>query len=124
MFAAGALAMACAGYHESSAGGEVISASDAAKTVVLNARNLGTSPVLLQTLEDGRMVVIGSVPAQDSASFLLDPTLFPTARLFIRASAQAGYQRVAVGPLAAGKGDQIDLTLQEGLTGSQANVRR
>ena len=54
----------------------------------------------------------------------MDRNLFPTANLFIAAFAQAGGQRVIVGPLAAGRGESIDLTVQEGLTGSQARVHR
>jgi hypothetical protein len=122
--AAVSLGVACARYSERSAGGEVISASDAAATVVLHVKNLGTSPVELRSVESGRSTFIGSVGAQDTTSVLLDPNLFPTARLFIAAVAQAGGQRALVGPLAAGKGDHIDLTVQEGLIGSRANVRR
>ncbi len=115
---------ACARYHESSAGGEVISAGEAAETVVLHVRNLGLNTVELRAIEDGRSRFIASVSAHDTSSILLDRLLFPTASLFIAAYAQAGAQRVVVGPLAAGKGDEIDLTVQEGLTGSQANVHR
>ena len=121
---AAAAGTACGGYRERSAGGDVISASDAAATVVLHVRNLGISPVALNTVQDGKSIFVGTVRAQDTTSLLLDPTLFPTARLFIRASAQAGGERVVVGPLGAGRGDQIDLTLEEGLIGSQARVRR
>lgn len=118
------LASGCASSRQASAGGDVISASDAAATVVLHVKNLGINPVALNSLQDGKSVFIGTVPAQDTASLLLDPTLFPTARLFIRATARAGGERVVVGPLAAGKGDEIDLTLEEGLIGSKAQVRR
>ena len=121
---AAVVAAACGGYREAAAGGEVVSASDAAATVVLHVKNLGTSAVALNSVQDGKSLFIGSVPAQDTTSLLLDPNLFPTARLFIRASAQGGGQRVLVGPLAAGKGDQIELTLEEGLIGSKAQVRR
>ncbi len=120
----GALVVGCARYHESSAGGEVISPGDADATVVLHVQNLGLRMVELRAIQDGQSRFIGAVGAQDTASLLLDPLLFPTANLFIGAYAQAGGQRVVVGPLAAGKGDQIDLTVQEGLVGSQANVRR
>jgi hypothetical protein len=118
------LGTACARYHESSAGGEVISARDAAETVVLHVQNLGLNTVELRAIQDGRSRFIASVGAHDTSSILLDPMLFPTASLFIAAYAQAGVQRVVVGPLAAGKGDEIDLTVQEGLIGSQANVHR
>ena len=123
LLTAAIVAAGCAG-HQGTAGGEVISASDAAATVVLHVRNLGTNPVTLNTVQDGKSLFVGSVPAQDTASILLDPMLFPTARLFIRATARAGGERVMVGPLAAGKGDEIDLTVEEGLIGSQAQVRR
>jgi hypothetical protein len=115
---------ACASYHESSAGGEVISARDAAETVVLHVQNLGLNTVELRAIQDGQSRFIASVSARDTSSILLDPLLFPTANLFIAAYAEAGAQRVVVGPLAAGKGDKIDLTVQEGLIGSQANVHR
>lgn len=118
------LGAACAHYSESSAGGEVISPSDAAATVVLHVKNLSQSPVELRSIQDGQSIFVGSVGAQDSTSILLDPTLFPTARLFLAALAHAGGQRVVVGPLAAGRGDRIDFTVQEGLVGSQAFVRR
>ncbi len=124
MLVAALIGGACARYHESSAGGEVISAQDAAATVVLHVQNLGLNTVELRAIEDGRSRFIASVSAHDSSSILLDPLLFPTASLFIAAYAQAGGQRVVVGPLAAGKGDEIDLTVQEGLVGSQANVHR
>jgi hypothetical protein len=114
----------CARLHESSAGGEVISAREAAETVVLHVQNLGMSSVELRSIQDGRSRFITSVGAQDTSSVLLDPLLFPTASLFVAAYAQAGGQRVVVGPLAAGRGDEIDLTVQEGLTGSRANVHR
>jgi len=114
----------CGGYHEASAGGEVIAASDAAATVVLRVKNLGIDAVALNTVLDSKSLFVGSVPPQDTASLLLEPTLFPTARLFISASTQAGGRRVILGPLDATKGDKIELTLEEGLIGSQARVRR
>jgi hypothetical protein len=122
--AAVVLGGACARYHESSAGGEVISARESAETVVLHVQNLGMSTVELRAIQDGRSRFITAVSAHDTSSILLDPLLFPTANLFIAAVAQAGGQRVVVGPLAASRGDAIDLTIQEGLTGSQANVHR
>ena len=118
------VATACGSYREASAGGEVISTADAAATVVVHAKNRGIDPVALYSVQDGKSVFVGTVPAQDTLSFLLDPTLFPTARLFIRASAQTGGQRVLLGPLDAGKGDKIEVMLEEGLIGSQARVRR
>jgi hypothetical protein len=121
---AAVLGIGCGSYREASAGGEVISTSDAAATVVVHAKNLGIDPVALYSVQDSRSVFVGTVPAQDTLSFVLDPTLFPTARLFIRASAQTGGERVLLGPLDAGKGDKIDVTLEEGLIGSQARVRR
>jgi len=114
----------CARYHESSAAGDVISAKDARSTVVLHVQNLGLSTVELRSIQNGQSRFIGAVSAQDSTSVLLDPLLFPTATLFIAAYADAGGQRVVVGPLAAGQGDKIDLTVQEGLTGSHARVHR
>lgn len=124
LLVAAMLGFGCARNHESSAGGEVISPSDAEATVVLHVKNLGTRMVELRSIEDGRSRFIGAVGAQDTTSLLLDPLLFPTTSLFIGAYAQAGGQRVVVGPLAAGRGDRIDLTVQEGLFGSQANVHR
>lgn len=121
---AAVIGAACGSYREASAGGEVINTSDAAATIVVHAKNLGIDPVALYSVQDGRSVFVGTVPAQDTLSFLLDPTLFPTARLFIRASAQTGGERVLLGPLGAGKGDKIDVTLEEGLIGSQARLRR
>ena len=124
LLAAALLGGACARYHESSAGGEVISAQDAASTVVLHVENLGMATVELRSIQDGRSRFIGAVGAHDTSSILMDPLLFPTASLFIAAYAQAGGQRVVVGPLAAGRGEAIDLTVQEGLAGSQARVHR
>ena len=118
------LGATCARNREATAGGEVISPSDANATVVLHVQNLGLSMVELRSIEDGRSRFIGAVSGQDTASVLLDPLLFPTASLFIAAYAQAGGQRVVVGPLAAGRGDKIDFTVQEGLAGSVARVRR
>jgi hypothetical protein len=118
------LGATCARNHQASAGGEVITPADADATVVLHVQNLGLSMVELRSIDGGRSRFITAVSAQDTASVLLDPLLFPTASLFIAAYAQAGGQRVVVGPLAAGKGDEIDLTVQEGLVGSQARVHR
>jgi hypothetical protein len=122
--AAALLGATCTRYHESSAGGEVISANEADATVVLHVQNLGMGTVELRSIQDGRSRFIGSVSGQDTTSLLLDPLLFPTASLFIAAYANAGGQRVVVGPLAAGRGDEIDLTVQEGLAGSHAKVHR
>ncbi len=119
-----ALGVGCARYHETSAGGEVTKPGDLDATVVLHVQNLGMRSVELRAIQDGRSRFIASVGAQDTTSIQLDPLLFPTASLFIAAYAQAGGQRIVVGPLAAGKGDQIDFTVQEGLVGSQANVHR
>jgi hypothetical protein len=122
--AAVSLGVSCAGNRQASAGGEVISPRDAGATVVLHVQNLGMAMVELRSVEDGRTKFIGSVGAQDTTSLLMDPLLFPTANLFIAAFANAGGQRIVVGPLAAGIGDRIDLTVQQGLTGSQATVSR
>lgn len=121
---AAAVWAACGRYREAAAGGEVIDASDAAATVVLHVKNLGIDPVALSTVLDGKSIFVGTAPAQDTASLLLEPTLFPTTRLFIRATTRAGGQRVVIGPLDASKGDKIELTVEEGLIGSQARVRR
>ena len=124
LLAAALLGGACARNRESSAGGEVISPQEAASTVVLHVENLGMASVELRSIQDGRSRFIGAVGAHDTSSILMDPLLFPTANLFIAAYAQAGGQRVVVGPLAAGRGEKIDLTVQEGLAGSQARVHR
>jgi len=124
LLAAVLLGATCARYHQSSAAGEVITARDADATVVLHVQNLGLATVELHSIQDGRSRFIGSVSAHDTTSVLMDPLLFPTANLFIAAFADAGGQRVVVGPLAAGRGDQIDLMVQEGLRGSHATVRR
>jgi hypothetical protein len=118
------LSGACARYHESSDAGEVISAHDASEAVVLHVENLGMAPVELRSILDGQSRFIGTVAAHDTSSILMDHTLFPTASLFIAAYALAGGQRVVVGPLAAGRGESIDFTVQEGLRGSQARVHR
>jgi hypothetical protein len=124
LLVAALLGTACTRYHEGSAAGEVISAQDAVETVVLHVENLGMATVELRSIQDGRSKFIGTVGARDTGSILLDPFLFPTASLFIAAYAQAGGQRVVLGPLAAGKGEAIDVTVQEGLIGSQARVHR
>ena len=83
------LGATCARNREATAGGEVISPSDANATVVLHVQNLGLNMVELRSIEDGRSRFIGAVSGQDTASVLLDPLLFPTASLFIAAYAQA-----------------------------------
>ena len=48
------LGATCARNREATAGGEVISPSDANATVVLHVQNLGLSMVELRSIEDGR----------------------------------------------------------------------
>jgi hypothetical protein len=121
---AAAMTASCARYHEASAGGDVISKTDAAKTVVLHVDNLSTSPMELHTVQNGRSLFVGSVAGQDSTNILLDPTLFPTGTLFLVAIPADASGRARVGPLAAGKGDIIRFTVQPALDLSRAVVIR
>src|SRR5215203_4162922 len=75
----------CTRYRESMASGDVITAADAAKTVVLHVENLSTSPMELRTINNGRSLFVGSVSAQDTTNILLDPSLFPTGSLYLAA---------------------------------------
>jgi hypothetical protein len=118
------LGAGCARYTQQSASGEVITNDDAKKTVVLHVDNLNQSPMELRTISNGRSLFVGSVGGQDSTSILLDPTLFPTASLYLAAIAADGRGAARVGPLGAGKGDIIKFTIQPALDLSRAIVVR
>jgi hypothetical protein len=125
ILAAAAVAGAgCNRNYGSTAGGEVVSPADAAKTVVLHVQNLHQSPMELRTVQNGRSLFVGSVAGQDSTNILLDPTLFPTGSLFIVAVAADGHGVARVGPLGASKGDMIKMTVQPALDLSRAIVVR
>jgi len=118
------LTAGCARGIESSASGEVIGASDAAKTVVLYVDNQNSQPVELRTVLDGRSAFVGAVQANDSATILLDPTLFPAGFLYLVAVPADGRGRAIAGPLSASKGDKIKFTVAEALNLSNAIVLR
>jgi hypothetical protein len=125
ILAAAAIAGAgCNRYYGSTAGGEVISSTEASKTVVLHVENLGQTPVELRTIQDGRSIFVGSVSGQDSTNILLDPALFPTGSLYLAGVAADSRDVARVGPLSASKGDLIRLTLQPTLSLSNAIVVR
>jgi hypothetical protein len=114
----------CNRYYGSTAGGEVVTPTEAKKTVVLHVQNLHQSPLELRTVQNGRSLFVGSVGGQDSTNILLDPTLFPTGSLFIVAVAADGNGAARVGPLGASKGDEIRMTVQPALDLTRAIVVR
>ncbi len=120
---AAVLGAGCAGTLQQSAAGDVYTKEDAAKTVVLHVDNLNMSPMELRTIANGRSLFVGSVAAQDSTDILLDRTLFPTGSLYLAAIGGDG-RATRVGPIAAGKGDIIKLTVQPALELSRAIVVR
>lgn len=124
LFAAATLGSACNRYMQSSESGGVIDPADAAKTVVLHVNNMSTSPMELRTLQNGRSQFVGSVGGNDSTSILLDPQLFPTGSLYVVAIPSGGRGRAVGGPLAAGKGDKIQFTIEPALDQSRAIVVR
>jgi hypothetical protein len=91
---------------------------------VLHVDNLNQSPMELRTISNGKSLFVGSVGGQDSTSILLDPTLFPTASLYLAAIPPDGRGVARVGPLGAGKGDVIKFTIQPALDMSRAIVVR
>ena len=119
-----ALATACVNGMQGAAGGDYIDPAEAAKTVVLHVNNVNPLPMELRVVQDGQSRFVGSVSGGDSTDILLDPQLFPTASLFVTAIPSDGRGRAVVGPLAAGKGDQINLTVQVTLSMSRATVKR
>jgi hypothetical protein len=124
LFAAASLSGACNRYMQSSAAGSVIDPADAAKTVVLHVKNWSTSPMELRTVLNGRTQFAGSVGGSDSTSILLDPQMFPTGSLYVAAIPTDGRGRAVVGPLAAGRGDKIQFTIEPALDQSHAIVIR
>ena len=122
VFAASGLG--CAHTQDAVAAGDVISPAEAAKTVLLHVDNISTESMELRTVENGHSTFIGSVGGNDSTSILLDPTLFPTAILFVVALPADGHGRAVVGPLAATKGDRIKFTIQPALDLSNATINR
>lgn len=121
--AAATLGSGCARYSDSAAG-EVIDPAEAAKTVVLHVTNQSMSSMELRAINDGRSNFIGSVGPNDSTDVLLDPTMFPTATLYLMGIPADGRGRAVVGPLAASKGDQINFNIQSAYDLSRATVRR
>lgn len=121
--AAATLGSACARYSES-AGGEVIDAAEAAKTVVLHVNNQSSSTMELHAIHDGRSTFVGAVGPNEKMEVLLDPIMFPTATLYLVGIPADGRGRAVVGPLAASKGDQINFNIQSAYDLSRATVRR
>ena len=122
--AAAVVSVACATIGSGPVSGEVISRSDAAKSVVLHVENLSPSPMELRTLSNGRSMFIGSVSGQDSTNILLDATLFPTGNLYLLGIPSDRRGQARVGPLSAGRGDIIKFTIQPALDLSRAMVVR
>lgn len=120
--AAFTLAAGCARYNEGSAAGTVISPADAASTALLQVRNLSNESLELRAVALGQSRFIGSVGANDTTAILLDPSLFPTANLYIVGIPADGMGRAVAGPLAASKGDQIKFTIEPALDMSHAIV--
>ena len=121
--AATTIGAGCARYSDS-AGGEVIDASEAAKTVVLHVNNQSSTSMELHAINDGRSIFVGSVGPNDSTDVLLDPILFPTATLYLVGIPADGLGRAVAGPIAASKGDQIDFNIQSAYDLSRATVHR
>ena len=119
---AAALFGSACGLSHNSAGGTYIDPADAASTVVLHVVNHSSESMELRTVENGQSLFIGSVGAQDSTKLLLDPSLFPTATLYVLGVPPGGYGRAAVGPLSASKGQQINMTIEPSLGLSHATV--
>jgi len=119
-----ALGTACANGMQGAASGEYIDPSQAAKTVVLHVRNVNPLPMELRVIQDGQSRFVGSVGGIDSTDILLDPQMFPTGSLFVAAIPSDGRGRALAGPLAAGKGDRINFTVQVSLDMSRAIVIR
>jgi len=119
-----AFGAACANGMQGAAGGEYIDPSQAAKTVVLHVRNVNPLPMELRVIQDGQSRFVGSVGGLDSTDILLDSQMFPTGSLFVSAIPVDGRGRALVGPLAAGKGDRINFTVQVALDMSRAIVIR
>jgi hypothetical protein len=113
----------CARYSDSAAG-DVIDASEAAKTVVLHVNNRSSVSMELHAMNDGRSIFVGSVGPSDSTDVLLDPILFPTATLYLVGIPADGHGRAVAGPIAASKGDQIDFNIQSAYDLSRATVHR
>ena len=116
------LAAGCAGYNQGTAGGNVISPADAANTAVLQVRNLSNQSLELRAISLGQSRFIGSVGPNDTTAILLDPTIFPTANLYIVGIPPDGHGRALAGPIAAGKGDKIKFTIEPALDMSHAIV--
>ncbi len=120
---AAALGTGCALSH-GSAGGTYIDPADAAATVVLHVTNVSTMPMELRTVQNGRSDFIGSVGGADTTSILLDPTLFPTASLYVVGIPANSQGRATAGPLAASKGSRILFTIEPDYSHSHAIVVR
>ncbi|HEY4218151.1 MAG TPA: hypothetical protein VGM67_13490 [Gemmatimonadaceae bacterium] len=110
------------GLSHGNAGGTYISPEDAASTVVLHVVNRSSESLELRTVENGQSLFIGSVGAADSTALLLDPSLFPTATLYVLGVPASGRGRASVGPISATKGQQINLTVEPSLGLSHATV--
>jgi hypothetical protein len=121
---AAVFSVACATLGTGPSSGDVISRTDAAKSVVLHVDNLSPSPMELRTISNGRSAFIGSVGGQDSTNILLDATLFPTGSLYLTAIPSDRRGQARVGPLSAGRGDIIKFTIQPALDLSRAIVVR
>jgi hypothetical protein len=119
--AAAVLGSGCALSHNSAAG-TYIDPADAAATVVLHVVNHSSESMELRTVQHGQSLFIGSVGAEDSTSLLLDPSMFPTATLYVLGIPAGGRGRAAVGPLSANKGQRIDMTIEPTLGLSHARV--
>jgi hypothetical protein len=106
------------------AGGTYIDPADAATSVVLHVENLSSSSIELRAIQNGQSLFVGSVAAADSTSILLDPSLFPTATLYVAGIPAGGSGRAMAGPLAASKGSTINFTIESRLRDSHAIVLR
>jgi hypothetical protein len=112
--AAAVLAAGCGPSMQNSAAGDVINPVDAAQTAVLHVRNLTVQSMEIHTVMHGDSRFIGSVTGQADDTVLLDPTILPTGFLYVVAVPTDGSPQIVRGPLAVGKGDRIDFTVEPG----------
>lgn len=116
-------AIACAGYAGSAAGDiGSIDPEAAANTVVLQAVNVGDESIELRIISMNQSRFVGSVQPRDTTAILLDPSLFPTAEIYVAAIATDPTHRVISGPLAATRGDRITFRIEPQITSSRAYV--
>jgi hypothetical protein len=117
---AATLGAGCA--HYNSAAGDVSLSPDASNSAVLVAKNLANESIELRVVTTGESRFIGSVSPGETTSIVLDPTLLPAGNLYVLGISADGRRRAVGGPLAVGKGNEIQFTIQPTLSLSRAYV--